>query len=329
MKARFALLAIALILAADVPLAAQQRAPGRQSAAQLVAAGRIEVAKVTDDGFAKAADFARKAIQADSNYAPAWALLSESVGRKDQALVISAGRKAVTLDSTSAVTWTAFARSQITANDFAAADKSFARALAIDPKYGWAFGYYAGLLATLGRYDESLQYARKASAMTAYWADASFPALMGLGKYDDLLAEGRAGLKKDSTDSSVQSYAAVGYALLMKGQKAEALRALDRWRIVSQNPRADAWAYARGGEPAKARSVLEELKASSKPTAGEQVQVAGIYANLGQKDSAFIWLERARATGGGLASLNYHVQWEPLRADPRFGELKKKVGLVK
>jgi len=69
------------------------------------------------------------------------------------------------------------------------------------------------------------------------------------------------------------------------------------------------------------------LKSSPRP--GDQAQVAGIYANLGRTDSAFMWLERARAGGGGLGSLNWHPQWIPLRSDPRFAELKRTVGVVK
>jgi tetratricopeptide (TPR) repeat protein len=301
----------------------------RDSAARLVTLGRIEVGKVTDTGYARAADYARKALHVDTTNASAWALLSESVGRTDPALVYSAARRAVALDSTSAVTWTALARAQFGRNEFQAADRSFARALALDPKYGWAFGYYANLLAGIGRFEQSLDYARKAASMTPYWADASYPALMGLGRYDELLAEGQAGVRKDSTDSSVQHYSAMGIAYVQKGQKREALHALDRWRVVSQNPRADAWAYARLGEQTSARSVLAELKKKPRATPGEQAQIAAIHANLGEADSAFNWLARARASGGGLTSLSYHPQWEPIKGDPRFSALKKEVGLEK
>src|SRR4051812_39581569 len=76
----------------------------KDSAARLVKLGRAEVAKVTDASYERAADYARKALHVDTTNALAWALLSESVGRIGPAMVYTAARRAVQLDSTSPVT---------------------------------------------------------------------------------------------------------------------------------------------------------------------------------------------------------------------------------
>jgi len=52
------------------------------------------------------------------------------------------------------------------------------------------------------------------------------------------------------------------------------------------------------------------------------------YAGLGEKDQAFTWLEKAyEERSGFLPNLKVNPIWDPLRSDPRFADLIRRVGL--
>jgi len=57
-------------------------------------------------------------------------------------------------------------------------------------------------------------------------------------------------------------------------------------------------------------------------------EVALVYAGLGEKDEAFAWLEKSlEAHDKGLAYLKIDPCLDPLRSDPRFDRLVRRVGL--
>ena len=55
--------------------------------------------------------------------------------------------------------------------------------------------------------------------------------------------------------------------------------------------------------------------------------IASIYGFAGEKDLAFAWLEKAHKVRDGVDSLASDPMWDPLRADPRFKDLLRRVGL--
>ena len=58
------------------------------------------------------------------------------------------------------------------------------------------------------------------------------------------------------------------------------------------------------------------------------VGIAQLYADLGDKEQAFLWLSSAyQERDSGLVSLKTDFLFDPLRSDPRFAELVRKVGL--
>jgi tetratricopeptide (TPR) repeat protein len=94
--------------------------------------------------------------------------------------------------------------------------------------------------------------------------------------------------------------------------------------------------YAVSGRMNEARATLEELKRiSEEKSAGaseyEYVRmdrIALIYAGLGDRDQAFVWLEKAyEERAFNLAWLNVDPRWDSLRPDPRFADLLKRIGL--
>ena len=56
--------------------------------------------------------------------------------------------------------------------------------------------------------------------------------------------------------------------------------------------------------------------------------VAGIHVGLGQKDKAFEWLEKAyQERSGRLVYLGVERAFDPLRSDPRFADLVRRIRL--
>jgi predicted negative regulator of RcsB-dependent stress response len=86
--------------------------------------------------------------------------------------------------------------------------------------------------------------------------------------------------------------------------------------------------YARTGKRDDALKIVAEMKEREKKQIISPQAVANIYAALGDKDQAFEWLEKAyTARSPTLRSLKIGTAWDPLRSDPRFADLLKRVGL--
>ena len=74
--------------------------------------------------------------------------------------------------------------------------------------------------------------------------------------------------------------------------------------------------------------MIEELKAASQQSLARALFVALVYAGLEDKDQAFIWLEKAyEERFNRLAYLKVEPLWDPLRSDPRFADLLRRVGI--
>jgi len=85
-------------------------------------------------------------------------------------------------------------------------------------------------------------------------------------------------------------------------------------------------AYAASGRRAEAVQILSDLKGRSEPGYSHASEIAMIYAALGDRDQAMTWLERGfeeRVNPGVLLRPGF----DPLRSDPRFQGLVRRLGL--
>jgi len=83
-------------------------------------------------------------------------------------------------------------------------------------------------------------------------------------------------------------------------------------------------AHARLGNKERAMTILNELKKRDNP-----VPIAQVYAELNDKESAFEWLEKAyQRRSAWLGALKEDPRFDPLRLDPRFEDLLRRVGLA-
>jgi tetratricopeptide (TPR) repeat protein len=86
--------------------------------------------------------------------------------------------------------------------------------------------------------------------------------------------------------------------------------------------------HAAAGNRAEALSLIEKLDPKVLPSGNLHRGIALTYAALGEIDLAFSWLERAfERKAESLSSLKTDPKLDPLRGDPRFAELLKRIGL--
>jgi tetratricopeptide (TPR) repeat protein len=215
--------------------------------------------------------------------------------------------------------------------DWAAAEREFRRALDLSPSFADAHFSYSRFLAASGRMEEALAEIRRARELDprSLPLEANVSLLSYFqGRYDDALTHLIELSRVDST-LSIAPWG-IGLSYEQKGMGPEALASLERATKLSGslNVKASlAHAYARFGEPAKARQILSMLTQRSRTSYVPSYFFALIYAGLGEGDHAFEWLERAyQERSTVLAYLRLDPRLAPLRSDARYMELVRRLG---
>lgn len=124
----------------------------------------------------------------------------------------------------------------------------------------------------------------------------------------------------------------MGYDLIAKGQPEHAIPELEKAVALSDRSPAVIGvlirAYAHAGRRTDALRMLEELKRRSKTDYIPSAAFINAYLGLGDKEQAFVWLERAYEEKSGIMTLlKVHPHFDPIRNDPRFADLVRRVGL--
>ena len=149
-------------------------------------------------------------------------------------------------------------------------------------------------------------------------------------KYDETIAQFRTTLKSDP--SFYAAYIPLGAALLHEGRFDEAIIAFKKAKIFSQNhpipSAALAYAYAVSGKNAEARKIADELSILHGKSYISPYWVGLIYVGLGEKETAFAWLEKGiDGHDGSMIFLKVEPILDSIRSDPRFAVLLSKIGL--
>jgi tetratricopeptide (TPR) repeat protein len=215
--------------------------------------------------------------------------------------------------------------------DWAAAEKGFKRALELDPAYASAHQWYAEFLSASGRHDEAIAEMRRArdddprsliiNAEMAY-------ILFYARRYDEAIEVCKNTLDMDPNFMPAHVYLQWAYrgkkmyeVWFHEHQKAMVLAGADtRYREEFSR------AYGRGGYRGARRWLVDYMVNRSKNEYVSPYSISTIYADLGESNRAFEWLEKAFAQQDPcLVRMNVQPEFDPLRADPRFENLRQRL----
>jgi tetratricopeptide (TPR) repeat protein len=125
---------------------------------------------------------------------------------------------------------------------------------------------------------------------------------------------------------------ALGDALTQRGDYARALREYETSAALggrtANHVAVTGYAHGRAGHEEQARALLGELTALAAATHVSPMWMALVHVGLGEADAAFAWLDRACAErDGSLVLVKAAIEFDALRADPRFAALLDRMGL--
>jgi TolB-like protein/Tfp pilus assembly protein PilF len=217
--------------------------------------------------------------------------------------------------------------------DWPAAGKHFEQALTLNPAYSRAHTFYPFYLSSLGRSEEALAVAKHALDLDPASPAVSHSLAVQLylaRQFDQAIEQSHKTLELDPNFAI--SYATLGEVYVSKGMYREGLSTLKKYSALSRGRAMSlallGHAQARLGERSEALHILEQLEAASKERYTPAVSFAAVYAGLGEKDQAFAWLEKAYGERTSrLGYLKVEPLWDPLRCDPRFANLVRRIGL--
>jgi TolB-like protein/DNA-binding SARP family transcriptional activator/Flp pilus assembly protein TadD len=246
-------------------------------------------------------------------------------------------RRAVALDSSLPETRAALAVTFGDAGEFGAAEREFRRAIELGPSNAGAHYSYSILLVALGRGQDALREARRAAELNPFGPRGQLVMqryatwlLSGERPYLKLpVAQRRPILKVEPGEPWARAREGVEFA--EEGKCAEARSEIQRARQLVQRNNLRMLqhvgsVYWRCGERGRARALLAEMK--RRPDARERgSRMAVLHALFGEKDSAFAWLEHHRWTMSQLSGLSAGPPMDPLRSDPRFAQLQRRLGV--
>jgi TolB-like protein/DNA-binding winged helix-turn-helix (wHTH) protein/Tfp pilus assembly protein PilF len=253
----------------------------------------------------------------------------------------AATMKALELDDSLAEAHTSLASIKLFYDwDWAGAEVELKRAMELNPGYAQAYRMYGGYLTIVGRHSEALPYFENAHRLDPlfernYMAEG-FSYFMA-HKYDEAIEHYR---KAFEIEPDPMAYFGLVLALAEKGDYAAAISEGKKAIKLNDSPlllTSLASAYARAGRRADSNRILQRLEEISKhqgpapPWHGAPTpyvcpyEVAGVYAQLGDKNRAFKWLDKARRSRSCMYYLRQDPRLDSIHSDPRFQDLLTKM----
>jgi tetratricopeptide (TPR) repeat protein len=300
--------------------------------------GRYFLDRAGKENLERALAYYQQATQLDTNYAPAWAGLADAyrllgggghvpaqAAEKNSRVAVE---RAIELDPDLAEAHAALGSIQTFIDwDWTAAKVSFDRALSLEPGNYSALRGAAVLAATLGRFDDALDLARKAVERDPL-NPRSYRVLAEIAQYAGRWDEALSALQRSVQLNPQGIYAHTDIAWIYLAQS-HPRAALEEVMKETSSER-----YLLGltvtnyalGEKKKSDAALAKLISTQADISA--FQIAQAYAFRGERDQALSWLDRAyRQRDGALVTVSGDPLLKNLRGDPRYSEFLKKMRL--
>jgi len=335
---------IGIKVSANAKALLENRRPINPKAYELYLRGRFELYKLSPEGMRKGIEYFEQALALDpgdahysSGLADAYVILvqvAEAVPVKEgMAKVQEYARRALAADENSAEAHTSMAAALFFGDwNWKAAEQHLRRAIEINPGYPVAHLMYSTILCSLGRMREAIAQDHLALELDPLSTIINWNAIGTLTlarRYDEALIQGNRALALDSTSVKIQG--ALIHIYEVKGDYAGLLDLHEKYLPESEGGKdrvaAARRAYAASGKAGFWRAMLDYSLASDAAAPGRNVGFAKFYAQLGDADRAIEFLERAYAKReGDLLYINVEPQYDPVRRDPRFQALLRRIG---
>jgi len=312
---------------------------------QLYLKGLYYWEKRTPETLDKARDYFNQAIERDPGYALAYVGLADYyVAAPDYGPIPenvaaprakAAAEKALSIDPSSAEAHLALGGSLWSLFDFSAAEAEFKRALELNPNLPHGHHWYGLFLSWDTRHPEALAHLRRAvelDPLNLQYQSNLGQALANAGQDDAAIEQ----LKKTMEMDPNFSYAHVELRQIYRDQGKYDL-AMQEWKkyaALNNDPEEVAivedvtGVYAKSGIKAAIAREIELRKQLGKRRYQDPGEIAYLYAQLGDKEQTFAWLDKARAEKAGtLEAVKVVRALEPWHSDPRYIALLKDLGL--
>ncbi|MEJ7758101.1 MAG: protein kinase [Gemmatimonadaceae bacterium] len=330
---------LALRISLYQPVPARVPSTRNSEAHDLYLKGRYSWNQRNEGAMVRATNFFRQAVALDPGYAAAWSGLADveiaprparPYERFARAKV--AATKALALDSTLAEAHVSMSWVNMWYDrDWNSAEQHIRRAIELSPGDMWAIGRYSAYLAAVGRLQESLPLAERASALDRLsYVQAAHLGSHYLWLRREREAETQFRKALELSPDLFLAHWGLGRVYLTQGRYREALTELEHKGsdyTGLHRPGLLGYAYGLAGHEAEARRILAELQ--GKARRGEYVSPvdpAIIHIALGEKERALDWLERVEGDRGARIFFVDPI-FDPVRSDPRFEQLVRRLGL--
>jgi len=308
--------------------------------------GRYFFNRPSDENLSKAIALFEEATNRDPSYAPAFSGLSDALlwagynegvltGSEARPKARAAAEKAIALDDSSAEAHTSLANFKLWYEyDWAGSEAEFRRAFELNPNYAFAHDQFGIGLSFQGRFDEAIAEGKRAAALDPLSPQIPLDAAMAFGFKGDYEA-GRELARRAAALDPTLFFAPYEEAWIdIQAERfPDAIAKLRKAKPMESPGFVSAWlayAYGASGDRAAALAEAEDLKKRSLHGSVTPFNRALIALGLGDRAAALDSLEQAYAADSQwLGWLGLDKVFDPLRSEPRFVALLKKLGFRK
>jgi TolB-like protein/class 3 adenylate cyclase/Tfp pilus assembly protein PilF len=317
-----------------------------QAAYNLYLEGRYHWNQRDEAGFNMALQLFMEAIELDSTYALAYSglaecysMLSIHLAKPEHTIRLGkiAAERALALDETLAEAHTALGWFKFTYDwDWLGAERSFKRAIQLNPRYATVYNWYAVLLSVLDRHDEAIQLMEQARDLDP--KSSIINRDLGIvyawaGDFEKAIQQLQYTIKLNPAFIPTYFLMGVVYSGMKKYDLAIEyyLKSRDMSGGFHDIIGGLGFAYAKTGREDEALLELKKLEALVNDTIGRATEFVMIYSALGETDKAFEWL--------GISCDNHEfavlvtvaceadIWLNDIIHDPRFDEVLSRLGL--
>jgi len=304
--------------------------------------GRYFWNKRTAEGFRQAANYFQQAIDKDPNYGRAYAGLADTfglmstwyMGPQNELMpkARSAALRALELDGNLAEAHASLALIKENYDyDWRGSEEEFRRAILLNPQYATAHQWYAESLSWQGRFQEAFaesEQARRLDPLSLIIAKDYGSILYNSRQYEGALQQFRSVLELDPNFAPAQD--AMIFPYLQLGRYDKALEVIKHW--AGREESLGTWTfraavYGRSGHAEEARRALVKLEQVSVSRPDQTPALLLAYSCTGRKERFIELLQKAYSEhSNAVMSMKVEPIYDPIRSDPRFEDLLRRLG---